>query len=76
MAEVIESMPPKRGGYHDWETLLDGRRWKLTRGEDYDCTEAMMADRAKKAAKRRGLRVTVSWSYEKRHVCLQALREG
>lgn len=73
MAEVVDSMGPRNGGEHDWDVLLDGRRRKLVRGRDYDCTEAMMADRVKKAAKRRGVKVSICRSGKHRHVCVKRL---
>jgi hypothetical protein len=74
MAEVIESMPPERPDSHPWGDLLDGQRWKLKRGDDYDCDEALVARRARGAARRRGISVDVRYSRSKGFVCIQARR--
>jgi hypothetical protein len=73
MAEVLDDktpMPPPWGPWNEW---LDGRKWRLVRGVDYNCDETRMARRARQAARRRGVRVIVRLSREMRHVYVQAV---
>jgi hypothetical protein len=57
----------------DWDALFDGRVWKLTRGVDYRCDDARMADYARRAARRRGVRVAVCQNRNQGTVYLQRL---
>lgn len=43
--------------FHDWEKYLNGDRWELTKGEDFDVSPGGMRVQAFLAAKRRGVKV-------------------
>lgn len=62
MAEVVDNMPPSRGihSVYHWDSWLDGRIWKLTRGVDFAVAEANFRSAAYVSAKRRGMKVSVN----------------
>ena len=64
--EPVQSVPPtahRARRRYDWEKLLDGQLWKLTKGEDFGSADSVrMATLA--AASVRGLRVKVSIARE------------
>lgn len=51
--------PPGRPQVYDWDTLLDGKEHRLSRGVSFTCTPASLKTQAYSAAKRRGVRVTI-----------------
>ncbi len=61
MAEMINEMPKKRGGragrpcVYDWDKLLDGNTWMLSRGVDYQCLTSSFLVYFDKACRSRGL---------------------
>lgn len=62
MAKTLRTYKPKREprpSKYPWAKWLDGRTWKLTKGEDFLCSLASFADLVRKTAAARGLDVTV-----------------
>ena len=61
MAEVVDAMPDKyetRRKY-DWANWLDGQKWRLQAGTDFDVPSRSMAAQVYQAAERRGIGVIV-----------------
>jgi hypothetical protein len=59
MAEVVDSIPPRKNGKekYPWEQWFDGRAWRITRGTDFDVEVAVMRQNIWQAARTRGLAV-------------------
>lgn len=49
-----------RRSMYDYDTLLDGRIWKMTEGVDFDCKKSSMVFLIRKEAKRRNIEVKVA----------------
>ncbi len=62
--------PNKRDSLYPWDTWLDGRVWKLTKGPDFECECNSLRGAAYAAAARAG--VTVKVTVDGDHVILQA----
>jgi hypothetical protein len=78
MAEVVDEMPEPRPDCLPWDVLLDGRRWKLAVGDDYDSgEETRVVNRAKAAARARGRKVETRVSRRQGAIWLRAVdRDG
>ena len=58
MSNILEVLPPKRGGgdaCYDWKQWLDGRVHELVEGEDCVVSRESMRAQAFNAAKKQGL---------------------
>ena len=42
---------------YDWDAWLNGKPWRLRRGQDFTCSPSSVRSSAHKAAKERGCRV-------------------
>lgn len=55
MATVVDDstlVPNSRNRKYDWDSWLDGRTWKLTKGEDFHCDAKSFRSSAAAATKR------------------------
>jgi len=62
MARTVRKFPD---GYdsrrkYDWDKFMDGRKWELTPGEDFDCTPQGFANAARDYAKRHKMTIRVT----------------
>lgn len=48
------------GGRYDWDTILNGKIYRLTAGEDFDCVPKSFNLMVRSQAKRRGGKARVS----------------
>lgn len=55
-AEFTRGRPPK----YPWDLILDGTKWLLEFGVDFDCDPNAFRERAYQVAKARGIRVSCS----------------
>jgi hypothetical protein len=62
VAEVVDELPgvsgqPGRPPTYPWDEWLDGRVWKLTRGEDFHSKPRYFGNMAQVSGARRGVKV-------------------
>lgn len=59
MEKVTEQVEWGRGGkaLYDWETILNGETWALTKGEDFDCSVDGFRSAARNAATKRNISI-------------------
>lgn len=58
--ETVNEIPRMDGRMrYDWELMLDGRIWKLVRGEDFDCRVKSVRTACLAYANRRNLPVKI-----------------
>jgi hypothetical protein len=62
VAEVVDELPGTRGrlgrpSTYPWDEWLDGRVWKLTRGEDFPSKPRYFGNMAQVSGSRRGVKV-------------------
>lgn len=79
MANVVENMPENgrgrgRGEKYPWSTWLDGRIWRLVRGEDYACASRSMVATSWCAARRFGLDLKTVVHTDGKSVYIQAVK--
>lgn len=79
MATKLKSYTPKpntggRKPKYPWDKWFDGSPWRLRKGKDFDCTVSTMDDLARKAAAKRGHKVSV-WKEGEEAVVIQ-VHEG
>jgi hypothetical protein len=62
MARVLDDYKPPayHGTEYPWDQWLNGKSWLLTKGEDFSCTVRSIGVSIRKAAKKRGLRISVT----------------
>ena len=59
MEKVTEKVEWGRGGkaLYDWDTILNGETWALTKGEDFQCSTDGFRSAARNAATKRSISV-------------------
>lgn len=59
MKQVTESIEWGRGGkaIYDWDTILNGNTWALTKGEDFECSVDGFRSAARNAATKRNVAI-------------------
>jgi len=70
--DVLENFP-FRGQSHNWDLILDGQCWRMTKGEDFSCESRSMMQSIYKEAKRREIKVRTSRDGDT--IVVQAYRE-
>lgn len=58
MAEVLSEFPLRNTAKYDWDKWLDGRIWRLVRGEDFDLTLDQFRNQVHNRARARNMYVT------------------
>ena len=71
--KILNEWPEQYGKWerHDWETFLDGQIRRLEGGVDFKCRPQSFQTLAMSAAKRRGLKVRVTVTSDKKDVIIQ-----
>jgi hypothetical protein len=76
MREIKFKFPRNTGGNskYDWDSILNGKTWELTQGEDFEMEPRTFVAHCHGTAKRRGVKVRTHTNQKTRTVVIKAVR--